>query len=193
MDVRLINPFIASVKDVFKTMLGTDIMVSKPILKQADESSADVSAVIGLSGDAVGSVVLSFPMLTATRTASKFSGVDMGPRHEDFADALGELANMVAGAAKAKLSGLAVSVSLPNVILGREHMVASSKTTPRLALPCDSALGRFSVEVALAVKKRKSTDPPVPARTATPPAPVETATPPAPMAASPAPAATAMP
>jgi len=171
MDVRLINPFVSSVREVFKTMLKTDIIVSKPILKAINENNADVSAIIGLSGDAVGSVVLSFPMLTATRAASKFSGVDMGHRHEDFADALGELANMVAGSAKAKLDGLSVNVSLPNVIVGREHIVAPSKTTPRLALPCDSSLGRFCVEVALTVKKRKSNSPPLPVTTATAPAP----------------------
>lgn len=156
MDVRLINPFIASVKDVFKTMLGTEIVISKPVLKAGHEVNADVSAVIGLSGDAVGVVVLSFPTLTATRTASKFAGADMGLNHEDFADALGELANMVAGGAKAKMDGLNVSISLPGVIVGREHVVSQSKQSPRLALPCDSTLGRFSVEVALKVLKRKS-------------------------------------
>lgn len=171
MDVRLINPFVSSVREVFTTMLKTDIIISKPVLKGVNESNADVSAVIGLSGDAVGSVVLSFPMLTATRTASQFSGVEMGHGHEDFADALGELANMVAGSAKAKLEGLSVNVSLPNVIVGREHIVAPSKTTPRLALPCDSTLGRFCVEVALTVQKRKSNGSPLPAQTATPPAP----------------------
>lgn len=177
MDVRLINPFVASVKDVFKTMLSTDVLISKPILKAGNESNADVSAVIGLSGDAVGSVVLSFPMLTATRTASKFSGVDMGQRHENFADALGELANMVAGAAKAKLDGLSVSISLPNVIVGREHVVAVSRTTPRLSLPCDSSLGRFCVEVALTVHIRShGGGQSLAARTATPPAPVACAT-----------------
>ena len=54
MDVRFINPFIGSVKNVFKTMLTTDIIVSKPVIKEHDEANADVSAVIGLSGDASG-------------------------------------------------------------------------------------------------------------------------------------------
>lgn len=169
MDVRLINPFVASVKDVFRTMLKTDVLISKPVLKHANESNTDVSAVIGLSGDAQGSVVLSFPMLTATRAASAFSGVDMGQHHEDFADALGEMANMVAGAAKAKLDGLDVTISLPNVIVGREHIVAISKTAPRLSLPCDSGLGRFCVEVALTVKKRKpAVTPAAPTASSTP-------------------------
>jgi chemotaxis protein CheX len=156
MDVRYINPFILSVKTVFSTMLKTEIVVSKPVLKAADEHASDVSAVIGLSGDAVGSVVLSFPMATAVRVASTFAGVEMTANHPDFSDALGELANMVAGQAKARFEGLNASISLPSVIIGKEHVVSQSRQTPRLALPCDSVLGRFSVEVALLVNKQKS-------------------------------------
>ena len=159
MDVRLINPFIAAVKSVFSTMLSTDIVVSKPVVKGVDEHGADVSAVIGLSGDGVGSVVLSFPMATAVKVASKFAGVEMNSRHEDFSDALGELANMVAGHAKSHFEGLSVSISLPSVIIGQEHTVAQPRHAPRLALPCDSVLGRFCVEVAILVQKRPSARP----------------------------------
>lgn len=154
MDVRFINPFIFSVKNVFQTMLATDIIVSKPYVKEKDEANVDVSAIIGLSGDAVGAVVLCFPMKTAEAAATKFAGIELNSQHEDFADALGELANMVAGQAKAQLEGLNVSISLPSVIIGKEHQVSQSKNRPRLALPCDSVLGRFTVEVAMVVEKK---------------------------------------
>ena len=163
MDVRFINPFIAAVKHVFKTMLQADIMVSKARLKGKDEPCPDVSAVIGLSGDAVGSVVLAFPMSTATRSAGQFAGTPMTPDHEDCADALGELANMVAGQAKAHLDGLSVSISLPNVIVGRDHRILESKHAPKLVIPCDSALGRFAVEVAMVVEKKPEMQLPAPA------------------------------
>lgn len=156
MDVRYINPFIASVRNVFKTMLATEVNVSKPVIKAQGEASADVSSVIGLSGDATGCVVLSFPMHTAVAVASKFAGIAMTATHEDFSDALGELANMVAGHAKASLEGLNLNISLPTVVVGREHLVSQSKLAPRLALPCDSTLGRFCVEVVMvAATKRK--------------------------------------
>jgi len=156
MDVRYINPFIVAVRSVFSTMLKTDIVVSKPVLKVAGEHASDVSAVIGLSGDAVGTVVLSFPMATAVKVASTFAGTEMTSSHPDFSDALGELANMVAGQAKSRFDGLNASISLPSVIIGKEHVVSQSRQTPRLALPCDSVLGRFCVEVALLVEKNRS-------------------------------------
>lgn len=157
MDVRFVNPFILSVRKVFQTMLATEVRVGKPNVIAANrEATADVSAVIGLSGDVVGCVVLSLPMDTAARAGSKFAGVEMTREHPDFADALGELANMVAGQAKAQLSGMNVSISLPSVIVGPEHVVSQSRQWPRLHLPCDSPLGAFSVEVALVVEKREA-------------------------------------
>lgn len=155
MDVRFINPFIASTKSVFKTMLATDIAISKPVVIPAhEEQSADVSAVIGLSGDAVGCVVLSLPMSTACNLASKFAGIPITREHPDFSDALGELANMVAGQAKARFEGLNVSISLPSVIVGASHVVSQSRQKPRLGLPCECDLGQFRVEIAMVVEKK---------------------------------------
>lgn len=157
MDVRFINPFVASVKKVFSTMVSTEVTVGKPtVMPPNDQPTADVSAVIGLSGDAVGCVVLSLPMQTALNAASKFACVEMTQNHPDFADALGELANMVAGQAKAQLDGMNVSISLPSVIVGSDHVVSQSRQQPKLLLPCDCALGGFCVEVAMIVGKRPS-------------------------------------
>ena len=154
MDVRYINPFMDSVKHLFKTMLKTELILSKPVLT-VDDIHADASAVIGFSGGATGSVVLCFPMSTALKAASAFAGIEMTKDHEDFADALGELANIVAGQAKSKLEGFNISISLPSVILGKKHAVLQSKQKPRLAIPCDSSLGRFTVEVAMVIENKQ--------------------------------------
>jgi chemotaxis protein CheX len=152
MDIRFINPFVAVVKKVFKTMVATEVMIGKPSINMPDQvPTADVSAVIGLSGDAAGCVVLSLPTSTATQAATKFSGLELKPEDPDFSDALGELANMVAGQAKAQFEGLNVSISLPSVIIGKEHVVSQSRHRPRLSIPCESQLGKFWVEVAMVV------------------------------------------
>lgn len=157
MDVRFINPFIMSVRKVFQTMLATEVKVGKPTVITANhEGTADVSAVIGLSGDAVGCVILSLPMQTGEAAASKFAGMTLTREHPDFADALGELANMVAGQAKAQLDGMNVSISLPSVIVGPDHVVSQSRQWPRLHLPCESPLGMFIVEVAMIIEKREA-------------------------------------
>ncbi len=149
MDIRFINPFLEAVQTVFKTMLATDTMIGKPFLKSDDDGSdAEVYAVIGISGDAAGSVLLAFPKGTGLKIASQLSGEEMGIDHPDLGDALGEVLNMVAGHAKSKFEGLNCSISLPKVLIGKEMQTLDSKETT-LVLPCDSTLGRFRVEVAL--------------------------------------------
>lgn len=163
MDVRFINPFLTAVTQLFNTMLEKEVNIGKPVLKSHREAPGDVSAIIGLSGDVTGCVAVCFPMPTAIKAASTFSGVEMTADHEDFADALGELANMVAGQAKAKLDGLAVGISLPSVIIGKEHVISQSKQTPRLCIPCDSTLGHFTVEVAMVIEMKPAVQTPQPA------------------------------
>ena len=152
MDARYINPFIKSIRNVFKTMLSTEVTVGRPHIKADDHERPDVSSVIGFSGDASGSVVLSFPSGTALKVASTFAGMEVTLDSEDFADAIGELANMVAGGAKSEFEGLAVTISLPSVIIGEGHKVSRSSAHPRLVIPCETSLGTFTVEVSMKVE-----------------------------------------
>lgn len=159
MDVRFINPFVSGIKNVFSTMLSTDILISKPRVKGSDEPCADVSAIIGFSGEALGSIALCFPLRTAVKTASQFAGIEIAHDHPDFADALGELANMIAGQAKSKFEGLNASISLPRVVAGKSLRLLDSHNAPVLVLPCDSALGRFRTEVTMTLREQPSATP----------------------------------
>ncbi len=156
MDVRFINPFISATKTVLKMMMDVDTVISKPKIKDGDSMSADVCAIIGLSGDAVGSVTLCFPEKTATNLAGKFTGEEVTIKHADFADALGELCNMVAGQAKSQLGGLMCSISLPRVVAGKSLKMMDSANEPTLVLPCDTSLGRSHVEVVMKINASKA-------------------------------------
>ncbi len=154
MDVRYINPFMKSIKNLFQTMLTTDVSFGKPFVPRPDDDSRpDVSGVIGFSGDASGAVVIAFGKETAVRAASQFAGTNLHLDHPDFADAIGELANMIAGGAKAEFEGLDVNISLPSVIVGERHEVTNSKVHPGLAIPCNTPLGNFRVHVSMKVEQ----------------------------------------
>ncbi len=149
MDVRLINPFVQSVKRVFETMVHVKMNVGKPFLKGDRVCSADVSGIIGFSGDAAGCVVLSFANDVACKAASQFACTEIDGNHPDFADAIGELANMVAGNAKKEFADLNIQISLPSVVIGKQFVVSNSNTTPRIVIPCTCELGEIIVEVAM--------------------------------------------
>lgn len=153
MDVRYINPFVRAIRNVFTTMLKVDVAIQKPCLRTDGRACADVSGVIGFSGDAAGCVVLTFPRGVAEKVASRFAGAPIVVNSLDMVDAIGELANMVAGNAKKDFEGVNIGISLPSVVMGPEHTIWQSREVPRLVIPCGSSLGGFFVEVALRVEK----------------------------------------
>lgn len=152
MDVRFINPFLASIKNVFKTMVEVEVRIGTPRTPGGASPKADVSSIVGFSGDVVGSVAMCFPLSTAVSVAGKFARCEMTQEHPDFADAIGELANMVAGNAKSRFQDLTVSISLPRVVIGKDLRLLGSRCSPALLLPCESDLGPFSVELVVEVE-----------------------------------------
>jgi chemotaxis protein CheX len=154
MDVRYINPFVSAVQHVFKTMLDLGIFVSRPTIRGRDRRASAVSAIIELSGPVTGTVALCFSKQAAVRVASVFSGKALSIHQPaELADALGELANMVAGQAKSELPPSGITISLPRVVLVDQNRERAPALSPTLVLPCDSALGRFSVEVTMATNR----------------------------------------
>lgn len=148
MDVKYINPVIESVRSVFATMVHLELTLGQPHIA-SDRPTHDVSGIVGLSGDVVGSIVLGFPGPVAAAVVSKFAGSDLAVGTEDFADALGELANMIAGSAKSRFEGKSVSISTPSVVVGQGHIIARPIRSACIALPCMLSCGTFSIDIAI--------------------------------------------
>ena len=66
---------------------------------------------------------------------------------DDVLDAVGELTNMVAGAAKAELEEYSMQVSLPNVITGAGHEVHFPSEVSPISIAFDTDWGPISLEV----------------------------------------------
>lgn len=149
MDASYIKPFIASIQNVFSTMMQLPVTVLPPKIKDNPGMTYDVSGIIGLSGDVVGSVVLSFPKDTAERIVSLLTGSPMTADSPDFADAIGEIVNMVSGGAKASFTGKKVSISCPSVVVGTGHKVAKQTDAPTIVIPCATDCGEVAIEVTI--------------------------------------------
>lgn len=149
MDAQYIKPFIASIQNVFTTMMQLPVTVQAPKVKDNPSMTYDVSGIIGLSGDVVGSIVLSFPKDTAERIVSLLTGSPMTADSPDFADAIGELVNMVSGGAKANFTGKKVSISCPSVVVGPGHKVAKQTDAPTIIIPCATDCGEVAIEVTI--------------------------------------------
>ena len=75
--------------------------------------------------------------------------MELAEDDEDFADAIGELVNMVSGGAKAQFTGKDVGISTPTVVIGSGHNVYGRKTMTTIEIPCNCDIGEFNVEVSL--------------------------------------------
>ncbi len=150
MRVEYINPFIRALDNTFQTMVGCAVERGELQLSGLGCPSYEVSGVIGLSGKAIGTVVLSLSREVALKAASAMLMTESTELNDDVIDAVGELANMVAGAAKAELEKLDLSISLPTVITGSGHEVRFPSNATPICVPFTTAWGPMALDVGLA-------------------------------------------
>jgi chemotaxis protein CheX len=153
MNVSYINPFISATINTFQTMLGIEVKPEKPNIKTSPYPTYDISGIIGLSGTAQGNIAISFPKIIALKIVSKMIGTDIKVVGPELADGIGELANIIAGNAKKDLTQFQLSISLPNVIIGKGHTIANPSGVPAMIVPFVSPLGNFAMEISLKSNK----------------------------------------
>ncbi|MBX2851231.1 MAG: chemotaxis protein CheX [Phycisphaeraceae bacterium] len=150
MDTSYIVAFVSSVQDVASTALDMTIQVGQPRMHEGNSGGNDVSAIIGLSGDCVGSIALCLSTTTAAAMVGRFVGMEIDPDGPDFADGVGELANMISGGAKARFAAERnVSISCPSVVMGPNHRVIQQKDLPVVELPIQSECGEILIVLAI--------------------------------------------
>jgi chemotaxis protein CheX len=149
MDVAYVNPFITSTEETFRTMLNLEVKPGPVQLRDENKFAYDVSGIIGLSGEAQGNICMSFPKLLALKIVSMLLGTEIKITGPEIADGIGEIANIIAGNAKQHLSQYNLSISLPKVVIGPGHYVASQKGIPTIVVPFVCSMGNFAMEVSL--------------------------------------------
>lgn len=155
MDVRFINPFLEATIDVLKTMAFVEPRPGKPYLKKDDLAKGDVSGIIGFTGPATGSMALSFSEGCILKIVSNMLGEEIKGINGDIKDAVGEITNMVSGAARKNLEslGLSISAAIPTVIAGKGHSVSHIMGGPSIIIPFETEQGPFVVDVCIGEMK----------------------------------------
>lgn len=148
MKAAYINPFIDAVVRLFQTMTTLPVSIGPPGLNQDAKPCHDVCGVIDISGAVTGRVVVSMPEKLAAVLASELLGDPVAGFDEDCMDAVGEIANMIAGNAKTDFPAEAGAISVPRIIIGREN-VPYPQATPIISIPCETDKGPLQIDVAL--------------------------------------------
>ncbi len=151
MDVRFINPFLNGTKEVLKKMAAVEAVAGKPYLKNTNVAAGDVSAIIGLTGDTIGSLAISFSEACICYIAGNIVGEIFTAANQDVFDAAGEITNMVSGVARSYLEkeGLTVFAAIPSIIYGKGHTFQHILKAPSIVVPFSTEKGDFIIDVCL--------------------------------------------
>ncbi len=157
MDVRFINAFLEGTINVLKTMAFIEPRPGKPYLKKNGLANGDVSGIIGLTGMATGSMALSFSENTILKIVSNMLGEDIKEINGDIKDAVGEITNMVSGAARKKLEplGLNILAAIPTVVSGKGHSIKHVLGGPSIIIPFEIEEGPFVVDICISGMEQK--------------------------------------
>lgn len=151
MDVRFVNPFLGGAVEVLSTMAGIGLDPGKPYIKRGNQAEGDISGIIPVDGEACGSISVTFHFSLIQAVLKGMLGDEVNEIDADVRDAVGELTNMISGAARRRLGeqGLSLSAGIPKVLDGSGHQIEHIWGGPVLAIPFSSEYGYMVVEVAL--------------------------------------------
>jgi chemotaxis protein CheX len=151
MRAEYINPFVNALSTTFKTMLDCEVHRGVPFLRSNEMSSPnkDICGVIGMSGKMMGMCIVGLSKSVAVKAASHLLMSPCDEINTEVTDAVGEIANMVAGAAKSQLEEHELRISLPSVIVGENYQVRFPSTSPPICIPFQCEWGEILLEVGL--------------------------------------------
>jgi chemotaxis protein CheX len=151
MDVKLVNPFIEATLHVLSSLAFTRAKAGKPFLKKDSIASGDVSGIVGLSGEARGTISVSFSEESILAIVGNMFGEPVKEINDEVKDAVGEILNIVSGQARQKLEAMGRSLkgAIPTVITGKNHAISHITKQPIVAIPFETDNGHFTIEVCI--------------------------------------------
>jgi chemotaxis protein CheX len=144
-------PFIHGTAQTFKVQLDLDVKSGKPFNKVASHQYPfDVAGIVGITSKTIQG---SFLLVFKTEVFLKFAGKMFGETYTEIPpgleDLVTELVNMILGSAKRVLNaqGHGIEMAIPTILRGTELKSSLPKDRKVIAVPFQSELGEFHVEI----------------------------------------------
>lgn len=151
MDVKFINPFLLGTVEVLKKMAFVEPRPGKVYIKNTSLAHGDVSGIIGITGDMIGSLAISFGESCICHLVGSMLGESFAEANQEIFDGVGEITNMISGVARTYLEkeGLHVYAAIPSVVYGKNHTINHILKSPSIMIPFDTDQGSFVVDVCI--------------------------------------------
>jgi chemotaxis protein CheX len=135
--------------EIFETMIMMEITPGNPLQELVTTFHHTVSGMVGLAGTFKGLLAIHTPNEVAKAITSNFLGLDVDEINDDVQDAIGELANMLAGNIKLAIdeSGKDVTLSIPSAVHGDEYSLNCLANAEWVVMPFATPAGEFLVEL----------------------------------------------
>lgn len=149
---QLTKSLIRDVNDVFINMVGVEDLMHLPIQIDVTTHFKDcITAMVGLAGTYNGLVSVHVPWQLAISFTSLMLGMEVTEIDDDVNDAMGEIANMIAGSFKQHLSkgGSDIKLSTPSVVNGSNYVVSAGANLENITLKFASDEEWFMVSLSI--------------------------------------------
>lgn len=149
------NEIIAGTQDVFSTMLMVDLVCEAVIENKRCSIQSNLTSMIGLGGGVRGLLAIHCPASVAKNITGTFLGMDIDELNDDVKDAIGEIANMIAGNLKVSYAKMDTNIELaiPTSIVGESFHVSGIADAVRVVVPFIMTGDTFWVELMYVVNK----------------------------------------
>jgi chemotaxis protein CheX len=127
-------------REVFETMSFLDVIQHPPVKDDSEIPGLDISAIVCLAGEISGLLAVHSSKDFAVRCCELISGEEIEPTDRHLRDMVGELANMIAGTLKRRMSSTLdlFDISIPSLIHGKGYTLVhggAKEEFPRLVIP----------------------------------------------------------
>jgi chemotaxis protein CheX len=151
MDVNFINPFLQGTIEVLTKMAFVEPRPGKVYLKETSLAQGDVSGIIGITGDMIGSLAISFSESCICHLIGRMLGESITEANHVVFGGVGQLTNMTPGVARTYLEkdGMEVYAAIPSVVYGKNHTINHILKAPSIVIPFETDEGSFVVDVCI--------------------------------------------
>ncbi len=125
---NVVEDIISSTNEVFTTMIPMDMKSDGSFYQKEEMISTDVISLVTFTGEHSGIVAIFCTRDIALNITSNMLGIEATSIDQDAKDAMGEVANMIAGNIKNKICETygAMHLSVPIVIAGEDLSISSA-------------------------------------------------------------------
>ena len=153
MEIKYINPFLEALVSTLGQLGIGEVKRGEMRKKERMIVDMDITSIIGLVGEIRGNIAYSLSQETAKSIVSAMMmGMPVNELDAMERSALGELANMITGAAGVIInnSGTFVDITPPSIIFGEDiYFIISSVDT--ITIDFDTPFGKIEVNLGLEV------------------------------------------